>query len=306
MSADRDVNRIVRSWLEEGVTALPDRVLDTVLDQLPATPQRRAWWPARRLRLMNLPARLAVAAAAVAAVAVIGVIAIPKGGGAAVQPPASPAPVPTPSPSPLPLPSAGALAPGTYYIDAGPLAPARVAFTVPAGWVVDGGFVYKDAVVAAAPSPDVNQARVMLVTWIVTHVYTDACHWQGKLTPAGTPDQLVTLLRNQKGRTASTPTDVVLGGAPAKRIDMTVPAGLDVSKCDGGTGGGKAIIRFWPDPGPDESGGLCCSAVGSTDVVYVLNAGGKTWTVVARHQPDSPAGDLAELDGVMSSIKIGP
>ena len=48
MSTDRDTTRIVRSWLEEGVTALPDRVLDTVLDQVPATPQRRSWWPARR------------------------------------------------------------------------------------------------------------------------------------------------------------------------------------------------------------------------------------------------------------------
>ena len=42
MSTDRDTTRIVRSWLEEGVTELPDRVLDAVLDQLPATPQRRA------------------------------------------------------------------------------------------------------------------------------------------------------------------------------------------------------------------------------------------------------------------------
>ena len=53
MSTERDVNRIVRSWLEEGVAALPDRVLDTVLDQLPATPQRRAWWPVRRFGEMN-------------------------------------------------------------------------------------------------------------------------------------------------------------------------------------------------------------------------------------------------------------
>ena len=53
MSTDRDVTRIVRSWLEDGATALPDRVLDNVLDQLPATSQRRAWWPARRLREMN-------------------------------------------------------------------------------------------------------------------------------------------------------------------------------------------------------------------------------------------------------------
>ena len=53
MSTDRDVTRIVRSWLEEGVTTLPDRVLDDVLDRLPSTRQRRAWWPARRLREMN-------------------------------------------------------------------------------------------------------------------------------------------------------------------------------------------------------------------------------------------------------------
>jgi hypothetical protein len=38
MSSDRDVTRTVRSWLEDGATALPDRVLDAVLDQIPATP----------------------------------------------------------------------------------------------------------------------------------------------------------------------------------------------------------------------------------------------------------------------------
>ena len=35
MSTERDTTRIVRSWLEVGATALPDRVLDAVLDQLP-------------------------------------------------------------------------------------------------------------------------------------------------------------------------------------------------------------------------------------------------------------------------------
>ncbi len=37
MSTERDVNRIVRSWMDEGVTALPEHVLDAVLDQVPAT-----------------------------------------------------------------------------------------------------------------------------------------------------------------------------------------------------------------------------------------------------------------------------
>ena len=74
MSSDRDTTRIVRSWLDEGVTALPDRVLDAVLDQVPATPQRRAlWWPARRFPFMN-SAMLrygAVAAVVVVAAAVV-------------------------------------------------------------------------------------------------------------------------------------------------------------------------------------------------------------------------------------------
>ena len=38
MSAERDDNRIVRSWMDEGVTALPDHVLDAVLDQVPRPP----------------------------------------------------------------------------------------------------------------------------------------------------------------------------------------------------------------------------------------------------------------------------
>jgi hypothetical protein len=72
MSTDRDTTRIVRSWLEEGATALPDRVLDSVLDQLHATRQRRSWWPARRAHEMNVSVRLALAAAAVVIVAFAG------------------------------------------------------------------------------------------------------------------------------------------------------------------------------------------------------------------------------------------
>ena len=38
MSTDRETTRIVRSWLEEGVTALPDRVLDTCSTNSPRPP----------------------------------------------------------------------------------------------------------------------------------------------------------------------------------------------------------------------------------------------------------------------------
>ncbi len=79
---------------------------------------------------------------------------------------------------------------------------------------------------------------------------------------------------------------------------MTVPADLDVTKCDGG------FIRFWPVAGPDESGGLCCTAGGSTDVVYVVDVAGNRFAVVARHQARSSAEELAELQTIVDSIKI--
>jgi hypothetical protein len=100
MNAERDVTRIVRSWLEEGVTALPDRVLDTVLDQVPATPQRRPWWPPRRFTQMNRFAQAAIAAAAVLVVAVVGYNLLPRTGGPGGPPSPSPSSTSSIPPSP--------------------------------------------------------------------------------------------------------------------------------------------------------------------------------------------------------------
>ena len=123
MSTDRETTRIVRAWLEEGVTALPDRVLDAVLDQVPATPQRRAWRPARMVRLVDTtrqrhalraPRRYtplngllkwAVAAVVVAVVGGLAFVVLqPKappavGGPVAASPSAAPASVAAPSAS---------------------------------------------------------------------------------------------------------------------------------------------------------------------------------------------------------------
>jgi hypothetical protein len=92
MSTDRETTRIVRSWLEEGATALPDRVLDAVLDQLPATPQRRSRWPTWRSNRMNTYAKLLAAAAAILVVAVLGYQFLPRTGGPGGQPTIAPPP----------------------------------------------------------------------------------------------------------------------------------------------------------------------------------------------------------------------
>jgi len=98
VSTDRDVERIVRSWMDEGVTALPDRVLDAVLDQIPATPQRRAGWPARRFTTLSTYARYGLVAAGIVLAAVVGIAIYGNSvGGPSTS--ASPTPSDTPSPS---------------------------------------------------------------------------------------------------------------------------------------------------------------------------------------------------------------
>ena len=95
MPTDRDMTRIVRSWMDEGATALPDRVLDAVLDQVPATQQRRSWWPSRRIAQMNKLLPAAVAAAAVLVVAVIGYNLLPGVSGQGGRSPAPSTPTST-------------------------------------------------------------------------------------------------------------------------------------------------------------------------------------------------------------------
>ncbi len=123
MSTDRELDRIVRSWLDEGVTVLPDRVLVAVLDRVHTTPQRRPWWPARRFPSMNTFRMVAVGVVLAATVGTIGTLALfagPRGGIG------GPSPSPTPSPassSASPTPSAQQLCANGLGCDAPASAP---------------------------------------------------------------------------------------------------------------------------------------------------------------------------------------
>jgi hypothetical protein len=283
MSTDRDTTRIVRSWLRTDEHESADRVLDAVLDQLDTTPQRRAtWWPARRFPEMNNSSKLALAAAAVVVAAFLGIRFLVPG-----QNIGGPGPTPTPTPNPAALPSPGALEPGSYYIDEPDWAPAPYTFTVPDGWDVDAdGFVRKDA---GGPG------EVLFTTWIVSHIFSDACDdSEANLVDVGTTvDELASALVAQANRDASQSTASV-DGYPATRVELSFPADLDPATCAG---------RAWPDPGPDLSGGMLIRD-GQTQVVYILDIGGDRMVVVASHMQDSSEQDLAELQGVVDSIRI--
>jgi len=299
MTASRDPDRLIRAFLDEGPDQLPDRSYDAVRSHIDRTRQRAVIGPWREPRMSNVM-RIALAAAAVVVVAFAGYNLLPEDrgpGGPSPSPSPSPtaAPTPTPAPTgPVALPSTGDLAPGTYYIDDRAITQAkRLTLTVPAGWVTTEGFLYKNQ---EAPG------ELMLVTWVLTHIFDDACHWdEGSIVDVGTTvDALVGALIDQKGREASPPSDVTFAGFPARRIELAVSANLDTATCTNGN------LRYWPDPGPDFGGGLCCNAAGNTDVVYVVDVAGNRLVVVARHYPDSSERDKAELQAVLDSIRIEP
>jgi hypothetical protein len=108
------------------------------------------------------------------------------------------------------------------------------------------------------------------------------------------------LVAQKGGRVASAPTNVTRGGFPAKRIKFTVPASVGTESCDAGVG----LLHLWPDPDGTSGGGICCSAVGSTDVVYVLHVAGQQLIVMTRQAAGASTSDLAELNAIVASITI--
>jgi hypothetical protein len=107
-TSDRNVDRVIRSWLHEDRHEDISRVAGAVLDLLDTTPQRRRpWWPARRIPFMNKLVPLGLGAAAVVAALVIGVQVFgpPAPDGVGGVPSASPSLTPAPTASTEPSPS---------------------------------------------------------------------------------------------------------------------------------------------------------------------------------------------------------
>jgi hypothetical protein len=305
MSTDRDVDRIVRSWLEVGATALPDRVLDQVLDQLPATSQRRAWWPARRFHEMNSAWKFAIAAAAIVVVAVVGFSLLPKQ-------PAIGVPAPSPTPTRAPFPSAfpgilrdGAVPAGTYVTQ--PFAQAgsgacfdppqsgcaetttddsvRIAYTVPDGWA---GIAGTDFVLAAGGNlaPDGAGIGVSRGGWL----HSEPCRTDpaGPDMPVGlTVDDFATALADHPLLDVTTPVDVTLDGYAGKYVDLQVP--LDISACD-------AYFPWEP--------GIWAQGPGHRWHLWILDVEGTRVIVQSTDYAATSAQHRAELQAIVDSIRI--
>jgi hypothetical protein len=284
MTGDHDVERVVRSWLDDGVTALPDRVLDDVLGRLPETQQRRSWRAARRSR-MNSTLKTIMPFAAVLIAVVAGATLLPAAMSVAVGPSGTPSPSTTATPSvPFLSTQPYAISPGTYRVST---YSADVRITVPEGWhrFEDGpGF---SAIVDDTAVPEGFRA---VAFWTVDRTYADPCGDLNAEVPIGpSVDDLVAVLSDIPHTTASTPIQTSIGGVPATKLQLFLSRELPCP---------PARFHLWE--------GRYAQGPAERDNVWVLEVDGERLLILAEWLPGVTEDDLTELGRIVDSIEIQP
>lgn len=285
MSTERDTTRTVRSWLETGVTSLPDRVLDRVLEEIAETPQRRFAWAAPR------GLGLAAAAAMLAIVVSLGFGLLPM-----VLRVGDPDPKPVPTPvSFVPLP-AGPLDAGRYVVDEE--FAVELTFVLPDGWSKVGAgrdhlTIVKDPAGGLSAS---SPYRMALEFYVVGNLFADPCALEQHMLdpPVGPAVQdLADALANVLAYRASAPQPAVLSGYSGQRMTMD----LDLFACP------VTQADLWRTPS-----GWARNAQGEQEriTIWILDVDGVRLVINAVAYAGISAEARAELDEVVDSIRIRP
>jgi hypothetical protein len=245
--SEQEATRVVRLWLEGGVTALPDRVLDDVLGQLPATPQRPPSRLAWRESSMNNTVGVALAAAAVVVIAVVAINGV-LGDGLMGRPPAPASAEPSASPSDepraTPLPSATSTPevrnPESDFVlgrHAVTVDGVRFSFEIQAsGWEPGNAdhperpYAYR----SLNKSLQEGQAAEAIIYWVAfpDGAYADRCQGLQGLPADASAADVVDAVSNAPGTALVTgPSDVTIGGYPASHVVVSV---VDELGCDPG------------------------------------------------------------------------
>ena len=245
MSAERDVNRIVRSWIREDEYDSADAILGIVLSRLDSTPQRRSSWPARRFSQMQRTTQGLVAAAAILVVAVAGYSILTRPGETTGND-QSPVPtaIPTALESPVPTISSptaqqwpmveSTLEAGTYSTRSGFVV--NLTATVPAGWsALNGGPNVAELWREGAPGGLAFQTPA--------EVAVDPCDRSKGLEVVGpSVDALVTALGAMPSIAVSEVADTAVDGYAGKQMTITAPDAND--ECSSA----PEAIRLWVLP----------------------------------------------------------
>ena len=178
----------------------------------------------------------------------------------------------------------------------------RDRLTVPGpGWfTIDSVILGKNAI------GDPNLYDIYLSPHIVGNLYTGGCKWRGtQLDPPVGPtvDDLATALAMQAGPGASPPTPVTVGGHSGRKVELSIPKGIDVNTCD--SDGDFAIFGRWYTGGQLNVGASPWTYGNEQhNMVYIVDVDGTRQVIDTMYLPGTSAANLAELDQVVASIKF--
>jgi hypothetical protein len=288
---DNDFDLTARLWLEEGPTALSDRMLQAALDEIHVTRQRRVWWLVRTVFSMNTSIRLGVGAAAVVLVAGLLVTFLTSGSGVGGGPGATPTPAPTPIPLPPYDPPLVVRERGTYI--AGDPFPIPVTITVPAGWEGKVGGPYAAFL---DKEGDGGNGGAAIAFTLSQSVYADPCNDQGFLDPQPGPsvDDLASALSNLPSFDVTTPTEVTVDGYRGKQLTLTAPDNFDGCTFSSGE------YRVWELP----LGRIFRIPPGQRMALWILDVDGERLVVSVETFQATTTQELSEVQEILDSIRI--
>ncbi len=298
MSPDREIDLVLKAWLEDGPTGAPDRVLDALADRIAHESQRPGWRLHWRPTTMQPVFKVGVGIAAVLFIAIVGCNLLPASQSGVGGPSATPAPTPTPSPTATPIAMVdGPLAAGTYALtlysgpDSGGPFP-KLVFTLPDGWTSSGDHITKEI------DGSITAHLIANAFQPTDEVYAHPCQWSSpaRIQPGPTVDGLASALAAVPLRNATTPVDVTIGGYHGKYLEWTVPNDIDFATCD--KLDGEAVFQSWT--------GRNQQAPGQVDRLWILDIDGKRFVLDAWFLQDTSTADRAELMDIVNSIRFEP
>lgn len=184
--------------------------------------------------------------------------------------------------------------PGTYLMPRDAWSVAGLTVTFPEGWTVQYGHAFAQH----HDQPD----ELGFYAVVVDEIYADACRGEhGDVVRVGPAVQdLVEALLQHPGPAKRGPVHTTLGGYPAIRIDLSIPARLQRRNCFMGAGTG---VQVWYSGPADKYFVLLPGAVAR---VYVVDVEGKRQVFVAQVGNPRSTSDRAALQSVLDSIPIRP